>query len=187
MDCCYILRSGREKFINHTYNGYTNNLKRRIRQHNGIIKGGAKSTHNKGPWNYYCIITGFENRQEALQMEWKLRTITGKRRPSKYNKPIGRIKGLNCILQNKFFTSNSKRPICDMGLTIYLHPDFHMYLTNVPDNITLLQLSDLISDKPVVDATPVDESMNGAITINENPAQQVDSKGWDNPYKTYLN
>jgi len=143
MNCCYILQSDNLKFINHTYNGYTNNLKRRIRQHNCEIKGGAKSTHNKGPWNYYCIITGFDNKQEALQMEWKLRTIIGRRRPSKYNKPIGRIKGLNYILQNDFFTSNSKRPISDMELTIYLHPDFHIYLENIPDNITIKNISDI--------------------------------------------
>ena len=79
------------------------------------------------------------------------------------------LKGINCILQNKFFTSNSKRPICDMGLTIYLHLDFHMYLTNVPDNVTVLQLSDLIFDKMSVDVTPIDESMNGAITLIPNP------------------
>ena len=143
MDCCYILCSENENFINHTYNGYTNNLQRRIRQHNGDIKGGAKSTHNKGPWRYYCIITGFEDNIEALQMEWKLRTIKGRRRPSKYNKPIGRIKGLNCILQNEYFTSNSKRLICDMELTIYLHIDYHIYLTDVPDNIKVKSLSEL--------------------------------------------
>lgn len=142
MDCCYILYSENENFINHTYNGYTNNLQRRIRQHNGLIKGGAKSTHNKGPWHYYCIITGFADNIEALQMEWKLRTIKGRRRPSKYNKPIGRIKGLHCILQNEYFTSNSKRPICDMELTIYLHSDYHTYLPDVPDNIKVKPLSE---------------------------------------------
>ena len=146
MNYCYILHSENPKFINHTYNGYTNNLKRRIRQHNDIIKGGAKSTHNKGPWNYYCIIGGFDSKVEALQMEWKLRTIIGKRRPSKYNRPIGRIKGLNCILQNECFTSNSKRPICDMNLTIYLHTDYHEYMTDIPDNITLKDIKDINID-----------------------------------------
>lgn len=143
MDCCYILRSENVNFINHTYNGYTNNLKRRIRQHNGVIKGGAKSTRNKGPWSYYCIITGFDNNIEALQMEWKLRTIKGRRRPSKYNRPIGRIKGLNYILQKQYFTSNSKRLIRDMDLTIYLHSDFHIYLIDIPDNIIVKTLADL--------------------------------------------
>ena len=143
MNYCYILRSTSEEFGNHTYNGYTNNLSRRIRQHNSIIKGGAKSTHGKGPWDYYCIISGFLDKQEALQMEWKLRTIEGKRRPNKYNKPIGRIKGLTHILHNEYFTSNSKRPICDMELIIYLHPDYHIYLLDIPDNITIKNISDI--------------------------------------------
>ena len=41
---CYIL-----KCDNYTYNGCTNNFKRRIRQHNEI-KGGAKCTSKRGPW-----------------------------------------------------------------------------------------------------------------------------------------
>lgn len=142
MNFCYILCSENEKYINYTYNGYTNNLEKRLRQHNGYLKGGAKSTHNKGPWRYYCIITGFEDNIEALQMEWKLRTVKGRRRPSKYNKPIGRIKGLNLILQNEYFTSNSKRPICDIKLTIYLVSDYHIYLTDVPDHIKVKFLSE---------------------------------------------
>lgn len=77
-------------------------------------------------------------------MEWKLRTIKGRRRPSKYNKPIGRIKGLNLILQNEYFTSNSKRPICDIKLTIYLDSAYHIYLTDIPDHIEVKHLSELL-------------------------------------------
>ena len=40
---CYILKCG-----NYTYNGCTNNFKRRIRQHNGEIVGGAKCTFRRG-------------------------------------------------------------------------------------------------------------------------------------------
>ena len=41
---CYILKSG-----NRTYNGSTNNMRRRLRQHNGEIKGGAKYTRGRRP------------------------------------------------------------------------------------------------------------------------------------------
>ena len=41
---CYILGSKNEKYPNHTYVGMTNDLKKRIRQHNKEIKGGAKCT-----------------------------------------------------------------------------------------------------------------------------------------------
>ena len=53
---CYIL-----KCDNYTYNGCTNNFKRRIRQYNGEIKGGAKCTSRRVPWTPYCIITGFKD------------------------------------------------------------------------------------------------------------------------------
>jgi len=51
---CYFLRSQ-----NLTYNGYTVDLKRRLRQHNREIKGGAKYTSRKkvvSPWRYDCNI-----------------------------------------------------------------------------------------------------------------------------------
>ena len=35
----------------------------------------------------------------VIDPEWKIKTIEGRRRPSKYNKPEGRVKGLNNILQ----------------------------------------------------------------------------------------
>ena len=132
---CYILKSG-----NRTYNGSTNNMKRRLRQHNGEIKGGAKATRGKGPWKVYCIVTGFTDKIEALQTEWKIKTVEGRRRPSKYNKPEGRVKGLNNILQLDKFTSNCKRDICDMNLTIYIQ-DEYKNLLNVPDNMKLDDIS----------------------------------------------
>jgi len=53
-----------------TYVGVTNDLKKRIRQHNGEIKGGAKSTRGR-KWEYVCYISGFPNRKVALQYEWR--------------------------------------------------------------------------------------------------------------------
>ena len=55
---------------NCTYIGATNNLKQRIRKHNGEIKGGAKYTTKKGKgWEYACYVSGFKN-IDALQFEW---------------------------------------------------------------------------------------------------------------------
>ena len=56
---------------NCTYIGATNNLKQRIRKHNGEIKGGAKYTTKKGKgWEYACYVSGFKNNIDALQFEW---------------------------------------------------------------------------------------------------------------------
>lgn len=65
---------------NYTYVGITNNPERRLRQHNGIIKGGAKYTKiNKknGIWDYYGFILGCE-KSEALSIEKKIHINTKK-------------------------------------------------------------------------------------------------------------
>ena len=59
---------------NRTYLGITNNLERRLRQHNDEIKGGAKYTISKGPgWKHICLVCGFRNKIEALQFEWAVK------------------------------------------------------------------------------------------------------------------
>ena len=141
---CYILKNKDEKYKNYTYNGATNNFKRRLRQHNGEIKGGAKYTRGKGEWEPYCIITGFNGKIATLQAEWKIRTVQGRRRPSKFSKPIGRIKGLNEILKLDKFTSNCEEKICEQNLIIYIDDEFKQYLTNVPKHIKIKSLKLLI-------------------------------------------
>jgi len=66
--CVYLLINTSNRY---TYLGITNNSKRRIRQHNGIIKGGAKYTcaqKGNGKWIYYIKIHNFSKR-EALSIE----------------------------------------------------------------------------------------------------------------------
>lgn len=77
-DYVYMLRSLNPKYPNRTYIGYTNNLKRRIRQHNGLIKGGAKYTRVGRPYKIVCYISGFPNRSSALQFEWRCHHPGGK-------------------------------------------------------------------------------------------------------------
>ena len=55
----------------YTYLGITNNSNRRLRQHNGEIKGGAKYTRMKkgdGNWVYHTKIEGL-TKSQALSME----------------------------------------------------------------------------------------------------------------------
>lgn len=54
-----------------TYVGITNNLKRRIRQHNKEIKGGARSTSRRkgnGKWLYHLVVPNL-TKSEALSLE----------------------------------------------------------------------------------------------------------------------
>jgi predicted GIY-YIG superfamily endonuclease len=72
---------------NYTYLGITNNSKRRLRQHNGIIKGGAKYTNafkGDGEWIYYLKIKNL-TKSEALSIE---RTAKNKRKNATGIKPI---------------------------------------------------------------------------------------------------
>lgn len=53
-----------------SYIGITTDLKRRLRQHNREIKGGAKSTKSGAPnWIIYSYLSGFENR--SVSMRWE--------------------------------------------------------------------------------------------------------------------
>lgn len=65
---CYLLQSLSSP--SKTYIGYTVNPHRRIKQHNGIIKGGANYTSKFRPWKFICITEGFESEQQGLKFEW---------------------------------------------------------------------------------------------------------------------
>ncbi|RQO85392.1 hypothetical protein POPTR_001G260600v4 [Populus trichocarpa] len=57
-----------------TYVGVTTNFSRRLKQHNGELKGGAKASRAGRPWICACIIRGFNDRSEACKFEskWKI-------------------------------------------------------------------------------------------------------------------
>ncbi len=51
-----------------TYIGATTNPVRRLRQHNGEIKGGARSTRGR-KWQMVCYVTGFPDRSSCYRWE----------------------------------------------------------------------------------------------------------------------
>lgn len=67
---CYLLRSLDPRHPATTYIGFTVNPLRRIRQHNGEIKGGANKTKGRRPWTFAALVHGFPSQHEALQFEW---------------------------------------------------------------------------------------------------------------------
>lgn len=143
---CYILHSTIN--YNITYNGSTNNIVRRLRQHNGELVGGANATMKNRPHKIYCLVTGLPNHKEALRCEWKIKHPTGSRkRPNIYCGVDGRIKGLNLLLQNDKTTSKSEMLIKDMDLTIWIVLDKAHLLTNVPTNIKVIHVLQIDLDE----------------------------------------
>jgi structure-specific endonuclease subunit SLX1 len=71
---CYILAASDGR---RTYVGITNNLARRLRQHNGELSGGAKATRAWRPWGLFATITGFRTSTEVLMFEWALHHVRG--------------------------------------------------------------------------------------------------------------
>lgn len=87
-----------------TYAGVSPNPVRRLRQHNGEIKGGAKYTTSKGPgWTHVCLVEGFRTKKEALQFEWAVKHVN----PRNAGGIVNRIKKLYVICAKERWTSNS--------------------------------------------------------------------------------
>lgn len=88
-----------------TYIGITNNFKRRLRQHRGIIKGGARFTRGCSTWTPTFHVRGLTKR-EALQLEW---AVKHKRYPGVAG-PEGRLLTVRRLLTKvERWTSNSPR------------------------------------------------------------------------------
>lgn len=98
MHYCYILY---DKSSNKTYVGYTIDPIRRLRQHQGTLKGGAKYTSRKGDWDYLAIVASPEfTYNTALSFEWHVKHII------QYGINGRIISLLKTILYNKKFLNN---------------------------------------------------------------------------------
>jgi predicted GIY-YIG superfamily endonuclease len=103
MHFCYLIinETGRN-----TYVGYTINPTKRLRQHNGEIKGGAKYTSRNGrAWQYIAIISSpaFDNHL-ALSLEWHMKEHKrGRKRDALFNPITNRIALLQKALQHEKF------------------------------------------------------------------------------------
>jgi predicted GIY-YIG superfamily endonuclease len=93
-----------------TYVGSTKDLEKRLRQHNNIIKGGAKYTttqsKNGKTWKRICYIKNFPDWSETLKFEWMWKYMCKKVKQSK--SPLERrFYALQLLLENEKSTSTS--------------------------------------------------------------------------------
>jgi putative endonuclease len=119
---------------NYSYVGATNNIPRRIRMHNGLIKGGAKYTTSKGSgWKYICYLDGFKNKIDALQFEWALKHV----KPRTLRGIYGRIYKLEKLLWQEKWTSKACESL-DYKLKInWCSPEYILEDFKVPDYIDM--------------------------------------------------
>jgi structure-specific endonuclease subunit SLX1 len=63
-----------------TYVGITTDLRRRLAQHNGAERGGAKSTRGGRPWRIAARFGPFATRGVALRLEHRLKRLRRRER-----------------------------------------------------------------------------------------------------------
>lgn len=102
--CVYLIASTNPPLK--TYIGSTNDFCRRLKQHNGELKGGAKASRGGRPWVCACIVHGFANQSEACKFEskWKIlsRKLPRKTRIEFENAEDQEEKGIHCLLQHRY-------------------------------------------------------------------------------------
>jgi structure-specific endonuclease subunit SLX1 len=70
MFVCYLLLSANSEHHDETYIGFTVEPVRRLRQHNGDLRGGAAQTVNGRPWRMVVVVYGFQDKTQAMLFEW---------------------------------------------------------------------------------------------------------------------
>ena len=165
---CYLLRNTQFQYSHLTYNGSTNDLRRRLRQHNEEIVGGARYTHGRGGgWEYYALLTGFPDHKNALSCEWRIKHSNGKpgKRPKEHCGMTGRIVSLNEILKLERWTKQCTHENKNHQFTLYVADDVVHYLdiSGLPTNVVFGGgiLSSLIQEKKSTTKCNVNQTMPG--------------------------
>lgn len=127
---CYLIINSSGK----TYIGYTNNEFRRLRQHNGALKGGARYTQGKGPWRYIALIcSDGMDKNTALSLEWWLKHPLGKR-----GWHLDKRLSVLTVLANPKFEN--------MSFCVYAHPndiDFMRDACDILPNVDVKPLANI--------------------------------------------
>lgn len=145
---CYILELIGDPRCN--YVGYTVNMSRRLRQHNGELVGGAKITSRKSDyghkWRVIALVTSPQfDHSRALSCEWWIKHPSGRRRGSqKHVGSSGRIQGLALVTANARFSQDD--------FTIWIVPELRACLETAMQRVgqmaIVLELDRIIPHVP---------------------------------------
>lgn len=97
--CVYLLADAGRR----TYVGATVDLRRRVRQHNGELAGGARRTHGR-EWTIVAAVTGFFEWRDALRFEHAWRRACRRAGGSGVD---WRMRGLNRLMAQERWSSTS--------------------------------------------------------------------------------
>jgi len=85
-----------------TYVGATVDPDRRLRQHNGLLGGGARATAvrvGQGlTWKRMCHVSGFPDNHAALQFEWRWKSLSRKKELKDLDPVSRRMEALQQLL-----------------------------------------------------------------------------------------
>ena len=70
--CKYYVYLLKSEVCNRFYVGYTIDIFKRLKKHNGLLSGGAKKTKRFRPWKLVVYISGFLYERTALQYEFMI-------------------------------------------------------------------------------------------------------------------
>lgn len=126
---CYCLLDQSGK----TYIGYSVDVDRRLRQHNGEIKGGARATQRGLDWVRIFHIAGFPNKIEALRFEWAWKNAS---RKSSGKTPIDRRIEALITLCNKEKVTSKADGFSTYDAPLYIFIDDERY-KNCLDSVAL--------------------------------------------------
>ena len=129
---CYMIHH----HFQNTYVGITNDFTHRLKQHNGIIKGGAKATKKFEDWVLGYYISGFDTKNSVLSFEWHMHHPNGKRKKDSTSKNYygvcGRIRALCEVLVHDKFEHLSEK------LKMHIKDDLYKYIKKI--DIELFEL-----------------------------------------------
>lgn len=111
----YVVYLLRDSSSGRTYIGTTNDLERRLRQHNGEIKGGAKyTTARGGDWRPMVVVRGFGmyGKTYALRFEWRAKRDAN-------NKVISGLEARTKRMHELVESFNASEPDLPQPLTFY--------------------------------------------------------------------